>query len=217
MTDAPNCPRCGGQVRPPDLMISAWRCPTCGPVAPLHVAGHLGNEVVESISTRAGGGEHPVPVWCPWPLPTGWLVTGVGWAGDEATGAHATALACSGPSPLHGGPADMLIVAEEPGVGLGNRFAGLTGPDPGAAFAEGTRGTAHAKVKAGGRDTPMWSVCGPADRVAYVGEARGMWLYAVAWPPDAGYLLSDHIALHDLTEWIPAELVYGAPSPYLHA
>lgn len=217
MTDVASCPRCGGQVRGPDLMVSAWRCLRCGPVAPLHVPMHVGPGVVAAISTRAAVGPHPVPVWCPWPLPPGWLVTGVCWAGDETTGTHATALACSGPSPLRGGPADMLIVAEEPGVGLGNRFAGLPGPDPGAAFAEGMRGAAHAKVKAGGRDTPMWCVPAADDRVAYVGEARGVWLYAVAWPPDAGYLLSEHITLHDLTEWVPTELVYGAPSPRLRA
>ncbi len=56
----------------------------------------------------------------------------------------------------------------------------------------------------------------PADRSAYAGEARGMWLYAVAWPASAGYLFAEHVVLHDLSEWVPPELVYGAPSPYLH-
>jgi hypothetical protein len=62
----------------------------------------------------------------------------------------------------------------------------------------------------------MWSVDTPTDRVAYVGEARGMWLYAVAWPADAGYVFWEDIVLRDLSEWLPQELVYGAPSPYLH-
>lgn len=44
-------------------------------------------------------------------------------AGDERTGARATAVALAGPSPL-GGPADLVLVAEEPGVGLGARLAG---------------------------------------------------------------------------------------------
>lgn len=42
-----------------------------------------------------------------------------------------------------------------------------------------------------------------------------MWLYAIAWPASAGYLLAEDVALHDLTERVPPELVYGAPSPYL--
>jgi hypothetical protein len=147
----------------------------------------------------------------------GWLVTGLGWAGDDRTGAHATAVACSGPAPLRGGPADLLLVAEEPGVGLGNRLAGLPGCDPGGRLAGVAGDAPHAKVKAAGHDTPMWNVGTRADRVTYVGEARGLWLYAVAWPADAGYVLAEQIALHDLTDWLPTELVYGAPSPYLHS
>ena len=53
-----------------------------------------------------------VPVWLPWPLPTGWLVSGFTGAGDERTGTLASAVALSGPNPL-GGPGEMLIVAEE--------------------------------------------------------------------------------------------------------
>ncbi|GAB3797667.1 hypothetical protein GCM10027605_08050 [Micromonospora zhanjiangensis] len=110
------------------------------------------------------------------------------------------------------------------GVGLGTRFAGIPGPDPGDllsdAMSEAPSGHAehapHAKVRAGGHPTPLWSVKSPTDRSAYVGEARGMWLYAITWPASAGYLLAEDVVLHDLTEWLPPELVYGAPSPYLH-
>lgn len=206
------CPRCGGDLRPPGLMVSEWRCEQCGPVAPLHVTAHVGPEVMESVSARVAAGPNSIPVWCPWPMPSGWLVTGLGWAGDEQTGTHATAVACSGPSPLHSGPADIVIVAEEPGVGLGNRLAGLVGTDPGGSFATAVP---HVKIKAAGRDTPMWTVGNAADRAAFVGEASGLWLYAIAWPADAGYVLSEDIVLHDITEWLPSELVYGAPSPYL--
>jgi hypothetical protein len=178
----------------------------------MHVAAQVNHDVMEAVSTRIGAGRHPVPVWCPWPLPRGWLVTGLGWAGDDRTGTQATAVACSGPAPLHDGPADILLVAEEPGVGLGNRYAGLAGNDPGVSNAGAVP---HVNIKAAGRDTPMWSVGNAADRVAYVGEACGLWLYAVAWPADAGYVLSEHIVLHDVTDWLPPELVYGAPSPYL--
>jgi hypothetical protein len=200
-------------VRPPDLMSSDWRCSTCGPVPPLHVAEHINAEIVESVTVRS----KDIPIWCPWPLPAGWMVTGVGWAGDERSGTRATALACSGPGPL-GGPADIVLVAEEPGVGLGNRYAGLAGPDPGPYLQDALERTAaHAKVKAAGWPTALWAVRTPAaDRSAYVGEAKGVWLYAIAWPDSAAYLFAEDLVLHDLTEWVPAELVYGAPSPYLH-
>lgn len=225
---AVSCPRCGGSVRPPDLMHAEWRCPDCGPVPPLHVAEHVGPEILESAARAVIAGtpaDRPaMPLWCPWPLPPGWTMTGAAWAGDDRTGVRASAVACSGPGPLGGGPADLVFVAEEPGVGLGTRFAGIPGPDPGPLLADvmtepppgHTELAAHAKIRAGGHPTPLWSVRSPTDRSAYVGEARGMWLYAIAWPASAGYLLADEVVLHDLTEWTPPELVYGAPSPYLH-
>ncbi len=213
MSVSVSCVKCGAAVRPPDLAASEWRCPRCGPVLPLHTPAHTGPEVAQTVSQHVAGS---MPLWCPWPLPAGWLVTGMAWAGDERSGIRATALACSGPAPLHDGPADLMFVAEEPGVGLGNRFAGVPGADPGALLPDVVNVPAHARIRVGGRDTPMWSVDTPADRVAYVGEAQGMWLYAVAWPADAGYVFSDEIALRDLTQWLPSELVYGAPSPYLH-
>jgi hypothetical protein len=207
-----SCSKCGGAVRPPGLVASEWRCHVCGPVLPLHVPERTGHDVTQTISEQVGSA---VPLWCPWPLPAGWLVTGMAWAGDDRSGVRATAVACSGPAPLHDGPADVLLIAEEPGVGLGNRFAGLVGADPGGMLPD-VVSAPHARMRVDGRDTPMWSMNTPADRVAYVGEARGMWLYAVAWPADAGYVFSDEIVLHDLTQWLPSELVYGAPSPYLH-
>ena len=197
-------------------MHSEWRCPSCGPVAPLHVPQHIGHEIVQEAVQRCGTGPRAVPLWCPWPLLPGWTVTGVGWAGDERDGARAAVVACSGPAPLSGGPADIVLIAEEPGTGLGPRFAGIPGPDPGPFLGDAEDTIAHAKIKVSGHPTPLWSVKTSADRAAYAGEARGMWLYAIAWPAAAGYLLADEVALHDLTEWLPAELVFGAPSPYLH-
>ena len=69
-------------------------------------------------------------------MPLGWLVTGLTYAGDDRTGPRATVLVCSGPAPL-GGAADLMILAEEPGIGLGAHFAGLAGPDPGDRFMSG--------------------------------------------------------------------------------
>ena len=210
-----SCPRCGGAVRGPDPDSSGWECSTCGPIAPLHTAERLGLDVIEAVSARVTATEDAMPLWCPWPLPADWLVTGVAWAGDERTGVQASAIACSGPAPLVGGPADIVVVAEEPGVGLGNRLAGLAGTDPGVAAASLAGSTAHARVKAARRDTPMWTVGDRADRAAFVGEARGRWLYVVAWPAETGYVLSEDVSLHDLTEWMPADLEFGRRSPYL--
>jgi len=198
-------------------MHTSWRCDACGPVPPWHVAEHIGHEIVGAAVEQARHGRRSVPLWCPWPLPPKWTITGVGWAGDERDGVRATAVACSGPGPFGSGPADLVLVAEEPGTGLGTRFAGISGVDPGPHLAEALQTTAaHAKVKAAGHPTPLWAVAGSDDRSAYVGEAKGLWLYAIAWPALAGYLLADDLVLHDLTEWVPPELVFGAPSPYLH-
>jgi Family of unknown function (DUF6758) len=197
-----SCPRCGGQVRPPDLMHSEWRCDVDGAVLPLHVAKHIGPEIVGSVRAKVrahpGGGAH-IPMWCPWPLMSGWTVTGVGWVGDERSGVRGTVVACSGPAPIERGPADVVLVAEEPGVGLGTRFAGIPGPDPGPYLeADLVSTAAHAKVRADGWPTPLWAVKSAEDRSAYVGEARGLWLYAVAWPGSVGCLLAEDLVLHDL-------------------
>jgi hypothetical protein len=200
-------------------MNTQWRCPACGAVAPLSVAPHVGAEVLDMVRGHivghAGvhaGLEEPVPLWCPWPLPTGWTVTGVAWAGDDRTAPKATALALSGPAPFSSGPADIVFVAEELGVGLGGGLGGL-GLDPGPALAETVAHTPpQAKVRAAGHPTPLWAVPAGPGRSVYVGEARAMWLYAIGWPPAAAYLLLDGLRLHDLVDSIPAELVYGADS-----
>ena len=109
-----------------------------------------------------------VPVWLPWPLPSGWLVSGFTGAGDERTGTRGSALALSGPNPL-GGPAEMLIIAEEPGVGLGAAWPACRDP---------TRATAspasqpHATVKVANHEAPLWLVESDGKAV-FVGEVAG--------------------------------------------
>lgn len=205
MSVSPACPRCEGPVRPPGLMSSDWRCDLHGAVHPYYVAPTVGPESVEHVRRSA-----EVPLWAPLPLLPGWTVTGVAHAGDERTGARATVLACSGPAPL-GGLADLLLVAEEPGVGLGARYADLPGPDPGQEFTT----VPHAKVTVAGHPTPLWSVSSGSGRCAFVGEAKGLWLWAVLWPVDAGYIFIEHVELHDLRQEPSGDLVFGAPSPYL--
>jgi hypothetical protein len=198
-------------------MYAQWRCDSCGPVDPFHVADHISTEILHSMREVVLRSDSPIPMWCPWPLPSGWTVTGAGWAGDERQGATATAVAVAGPAPVVDGPADIIFVAEHLGVGLGNRLGGIPGPDAGAYLRELIDVMPpHAKIRAAGHPTPLWAVSLLNDRSAYVGEARGLWLYAIAWPASAGYLLADHVVLHDLVESVPSELVFGAPSPVLH-
>jgi hypothetical protein len=192
-------------------MDSAWRCATCGPVPPLHTPTRVDDEVASWVVARAAG----TPVWVPWPLPTGWLVTGLAWAGDERSGARATAVALTGPDPIQTGPADVLVVAEEPGVGLGTHLAGLDGTDPGRYLDGLDHAVPHAKVRTDGWPTALWSIGDRGDRSAFVGEAHGLWLFAIAWPASAGYLLAEELHLRDLGAGLPGALVYGARSPYL--
>jgi len=196
-------------LRPPGLWSSAWQCPRHGIVHPYTVLSHLGTDAIDHVLGRA-----KVPVWMPHGLRYGWVCSGVGYAGDERTGANATATCLSGPSPL-GGPADLLIVAEEPGIGLGARHAGLAEPDPGDGF---DAGPPHAKVNAAAHPTALWSVPGGEDRAVFVGEAKGLWLWAVVWPASAGVLMYDEMSLTDLRDWPDdLNLEFGSVSPRLSA
>ena len=104
------CPRCDRPLRPPGLMSSDWECERHGAVQPLHVLPRVSGEVLAQAAARSA-----VPVWCPIPLLPGWTVSGLALAGDDRSGTRASAVALSGPSPL-GGPADLVLVAEEPVV-----------------------------------------------------------------------------------------------------
>ncbi|HWC33761.1 MAG TPA: DUF6758 family protein [Mycobacteriales bacterium] len=203
----PTCPRCGGQLREPGLWSSAWRCPQHGSVAPYTVLTHTGPEAVAHIVHLVG-----VPLWFARGLPPGWVCSGFAYAGDERSGARATVTAMSGSSPL-GGPADLFVIAEEPGVGLGARYAGLPAADPGAGF---DSGAADAKVIAAGHPTALWSLPAASDRAVFVGEAKGLWLWALVWPETAGVLMYDGIVLTDLrdAEGEP-DIDYGTVSPRL--
>jgi hypothetical protein len=203
------CPRCGNELRPPGLWSNAWECPRHGAVHPYLVLTHVGPEAVEHVIGRA-----IVPLWMPDPVPHGWVCGGVAYAGDERTGACATVTALSGPNPL-GGAAELLIVAEEPGVGLGARHAGLAEPDPGAGFGVGTP---DAKVLAAAHPTALWSVPAKQDRAVFVGEAKGLWLWAVVWPAAAGVLIYDDVSLTDLRDGLTGlDLEFGSISPRLAA
>jgi hypothetical protein len=196
-------------------MSSAWVCAVHGEVQPFHLPAP-GTPAFGPDALRWLGKTAAVPVWLPWPLPPGWLPTGVAHTGDERGGATATVVAVSGPAPFSG-PGDMLLVAEEPGIGLGARYAGLPGPDagPDAPYLS-DRTAPHARVHAAGHPTALWSVDGAPDRSVYVGEALGHWLWVVMWPETAGLMLLDEFALVDLRDaGHELDLPAGAPSPRL--
>jgi len=200
------CPRCGRQVHAPTAWSSAWRCDLHGEIYPLFPARRPSKDSLDSLLKMAR-----VPVWLPWPLPQGWLVCGFTGAGDERTGTRGSAVALSGPNPL-GGPADLLIVAEEPGVGLGAGLAGLPGPDPGDGFATGQP---NATVKVANHEAPLWLVESDHEAV-FAGEVAGSWLWVVLWPDTAGALLIEPLPLRDLrSRELDLDLPFGALSPRL--
>lgn len=202
------CPRCGKQAHAPTAWSSAWHCDLHGDIDPVMPARRPTKDGLDSLLKTAR-----VPAFLPWPLPQGWLVSGFARAGDERTGARGFAVALSGPNPL-GGPADLLIVAEEPGVGLGAGLAGLPGPDPGHGFATGQ---SHGSVRVANHEAPLWLVESDGAAV-FAGEVAGYWLWVLIWPDTAGVLLLEPLPLRDLRDpYQDLDLPFGALSPRLPA
>ncbi|RNL85426.1 DUF6758 family protein [Halostreptopolyspora alba] len=210
MKPDPTCPRCGRAVHAPNLWSSAWQCDAHGQVPPLNAVRGPNLTSLELVIGRAN-----VPVWVPWPLPAGWVVTGFADAGDERSGAVAVAVALSGPAPL-GGVGEMVTIAEEPGVGLGARVAAIEGPDPGTGF---DTGAVHSKIRHDGHDIAMWSIQGGEDRAVYVGEALADWMWFVLSPADTGVLMAELNGMRDLRDrhdgGATLDPPFGALSPFL--
>jgi hypothetical protein len=207
MTAAARCVHCLSPLRAPGLWSSAWQCDEHGDSAPFFDAGVPSGVALDRLRASA-----TVPVWVPRPLPPGWCVSAIGWAGDDRTGARATVVSCCGPAPL-GGAAEAAFIAEEPGVGLAARLAGL----PTGGLLVGA-GPGEAKVSAAGHPSPLWILPDASnERVGYAGEAKGVWLSMVFWPAVASLLLIEHMLLTDLGE-LPsgphdyADLMFGAAS-----
>ena len=200
------CPRCQRPARAPTAWSSAWRCDLHGEIYPLAPARLPSTDGLHALVRQAR-----VPVLLPWPLPPGWLVSGFTGAGDERTGTRASAVSLSGPNPL-GGPADLLIIAEEPGIGLGAGLAGLPGPDPGDGFASSQP---NAAVEVDNHDAPLWLVESDGKAV-FVGEVSANWVWLVLWPDTAGTLLLEPLPLRDLRDPTQElDVPFGALSPRL--
>lgn len=188
MRELAECVRCG---RPVAEFV--WRCEVHGDTVPLHPPAVAAPTELDQLARQS-----LVPVWVPRRLPPGWSLSGVQGAGDPRSGLVGALVAASGPSPV-GGLADLLLVAEEPGVGLGARLAGLPGPDPGDCLS----GLPEAKVDAAGHPTSLWPCPGPADRAVLAGEAKGLWLWAVLFPATASLMLFEDIRLDDARDGGP--------------
>lgn len=206
MSPDPVCPRCGEALLAPTLMHERYECPRHGPVAPLHPP-LLPSP--DALSTLAADSE--VPFWLPWPLPASWLFAGVQIAGGGRQPVEAVVIGLTG----HGmteGPADVVIVAEKPGTGLGARWAGVAEPDPDLTIRPATT-----KAKVAGWPTPLWNVETPG-RAAFVGEAAGFWLWFVSWPDSAWPVLDEDLRLIDLrAPGAPTDVPTGALLPRLAA
>lgn len=189
------------------MWSSAWECPAHGSVAPVHPVPNPTADWMRHVCASSR-----VPVWLPWPLPDGWVVSGAAPIGDDVSGIPAVATALSGPSPL-GGPAEILIVSEEPGVGFAASRVGLVGTDPGGAV----DGAPYTHVAVGGHPVPLWLVPTSGDNAVVVGERDLVWIWVAVRPASAGALLVDHLAFAD-ARGIGEEirlLPYASRSPWL--
>jgi hypothetical protein len=210
------CPRCGAIVRQPSLFASSWMCDEHGEIVPVGPAHAPTPELVHNLAREAH-----VPVWVPRPMPEGWLMSGIRWAGDDQHGTVACLTAVSGPHPFpevgeDDLAADLVFVAEQPGVGLGAHLAGMQGVDPGPLLQEKVlHERAEVKLAAGGHEVPLWTV--PMDDgIAYVGEAAGDWLWLLAWPAPAAAVLLARFSLEDVREAaLDLDLPCGALAPRL--
>jgi uncharacterized protein DUF6758 len=210
------CPRCGAVARQPGLYSSSWLCDEHGEIVPVGPAKAPTPDLIHRVARDA-----LVPIWVPRPMPEHWMITGLQWAGDDHGGTVATVVAVSGPQPIPevvdvDPAADLIFVAEQPGIGLGAHLAGLHGVDPGPLLQEKVlHDPAEIKLDTGGHEVPLWSV--PMDGgIAYVGEAAGVWLWLLAWPATAAAVLLARFALVDMREQGPEiDLPCGALTPRL--
>lgn len=183
------CPRCGSDLIAPSAFDSAWRCSRHGKTLPLIAYQRIDHSTIRHIREHAD-----VPLWLPDPVPAGWSLAGLASVGDTRSRFRATVAALTGPAPL-GGRGEWLLVAEEPGIGLGAGYAGWEADDADSSFA---RAAPAAKIMIRSHPVPLWPVAGVADnRCAYRGEADGVWFWLLAQPPDAGYVVFDDVSVSD--------------------
>jgi hypothetical protein len=203
------CPRCR---EPVEQAGQGARCPVHGPVPGLWLPKEP--SYVEFTEHLRIAGDFPT--YLPWPMSPGWAVTEFGVVTARSGRSMATITCCSGTSELDG-PVDAFVVAEEAGVGLGGRCAGLVSDDPGPELGEGPP---PIRVRIGSQAVPLWPVSTSGarsefDRSVVAGEAAGRWLWLTLRPASAMLLLRDDWILRDVSG-VGAPLVempFGGPRP----
>jgi hypothetical protein len=202
------CPRC---PTPLEESHDGWVCPDHGVVPLLRRPVESTYDDFAAHLLVAGG----FPTYLPWPMSPGWRVSDFAVVAGPMV-AVGTLCCCSGTSDGDG-PVDLMVAAEEPGTGLGGRYAGLLGADPGP---EVGRGPASARVRVEGRPVALWSVSTSTvdadfDRSVFVGEAFGRWLWLVLRPASAMLLLREEWTMQDASSIGPAlvEIEFGGPGP----
>lgn len=186
MSLVPGCPRCSTPIARHGA-DGEYSCPEHGVVRALwRPAEATYEDFVEHLALADG-----FPTYLPWPLGPGWQVSDF-----AVVDGRATLIGVTGTSELDG-PVDIVIVAEEPGTGLGARVAG-TG-EPALSVGEGLP---SARVRVGSQPVALWPIdtaygAGEWDRSVLVGEAGGRWLWLVLRPASVLLMLRD--------EWILRE------------
>ena len=205
------CPRCSAPVAQWESGSErGWSCPEHGQVPPLwRPASASYDGFVDHLQTAGS-----FPTYLPWPMSPDWTVTDFGVVGDPHGTPRATMTCSSGTSELDG-PVDVLVIAEEPGTGLGARCAGTRHDDPGVGD-----GPPAVKVRIESLQVSLWPVTtsgqpGEWDRSVVVGEAHGRWLWIVMRPASAMLLLADEWILRDVSGLGPplVEMPFGGPPP----
>lgn len=152
-----------------------------------------------------------MPVYVSWPLSPGWRI-----ADFAVVPGRATVTTVVGESPIDG-PVSVQVLAEEPGVGVGQRCSGTSDVD---VLAQLGHGRPAVRVHVHGRAVGLWAVDGPEPddpltEARFVGEAQGRWLWLIVRPASAAMLLQDNWLLADAGSFGPQalELPFGGDAP----
>src|SRR6478735_7151377 len=121
-----------------------WSCPEHGATGPLWRAPEASYDAFVEHLGQAGS----FPTYVPWPMSPGWTVTDFAAVAAEPGRATAVMTCTSGTSELDG-----LVVAEEPGTGLGARCAGTRYADPGHDIGQSSP---SARVRIGSQPVNLW-------------------------------------------------------------
>lgn len=206
---AVGCPRCATPVA--EATGGLWSCPEHGEVPPLWRPAEATYDAFAEHLQGADG----FPTLMPWPMSPGWRVTDFAHVGPTSAPRAATMTCVSGTSALDG-PVDVLVVTEEPGIGLGARVAG-TGSEVDPIIGEGPPAV---RVRIESSQVSLWPVSvshvgGDWDRSVVVGESHGRWLWLVLRPASAMLLLRDDWILRDISVAGPqlVEMPFGGPGP----